>query len=58
MREDVPASAFISLSRLGALVAELLIEPHKKWPFREFLPLFGETLVREVTADPPCGTSP
>ena len=23
---------FISLSRLGAMVTELLTEPHKKWP--------------------------
>ena len=30
------------------MVTELIIEPHKKWPFREFLALLGETPAREV----------
>ena len=31
MREDVLVSVFICLSRLGAMVTELLIDPHKQW---------------------------
>lgn len=46
--------AFRCCSRLGALLEELLIDPHRRYPFRLFTALVGDAEASQVMGDPYC----
>ena len=50
--EDIAAKAFRMISRLGALLQELVIEPQRQYPCRVFLALEGDEQAEAVSDDP------
>ena len=52
--EDVAAVCYKVLSRQGAMLEELLLDPHRRYPYRAFLALLGAEEAETVHQDRPC----
>lgn len=53
-REDVSTLAFRVLSRQGGLIEQLLMDGHRRYPFRLFTALLSEREAERLSADPQC----